>query len=50
MGKKHGRHAWRCRSNDNRVLGLLGIVLNRLSVEAGLAILAAMAPTIGAFT
>jgi|GEM_PF-6025708 len=38
------------RSNDNRALGLLGIILNGLSVTAGLAILAAMASTIGAFT
>ena len=38
------------RSNDNRALGLLGIILNGLSVAAGLAILAAMASTIGAFT
>jgi len=38
------------RSSDNRVLGVLGIVLNGLSVAAGLAILAAMASTIGAFT
>ncbi|QKD17691.1 hypothetical protein [Mesorhizobium sp. NZP2077] len=38
------------RSNDSRSLGLLGIILNGLSVAAGLAILAAMASTIGAFT
>lgn len=38
------------RANDNRALGLLGIVLNGLSVAAGLAILAAMASTIGAYT
>jgi hypothetical protein len=38
------------RSNDNRSLGLLGIVLNGLSVALGLALLAAMASTIGAFT
>ena len=38
------------RSNDSRALGLLGIVLNGLSVTAGLAVLAAMASTIGAFT
>jgi len=38
------------RSNDNRALGLLGIVLNGLSVMVGLALLAAMASTIGAFT
>ena len=38
------------RSNDSRSLGLLGIVLNGLSVTAGLAVLAAMASTIGAFT
>ena len=38
------------RSNDSRALGLLGIVLNGLSVAAGLAVLVAMASTIGAFT
>ncbi|QPC93336.1 hypothetical protein [Mesorhizobium sp. INR15] len=38
------------RSNDSRSLGLLGIILNGLSVMAGLGILAAMASTIGAFT
>lgn len=38
------------RSNDSRSLGLLGIILNGLSVLAGLGILAAMASTIGAFT
>ncbi|MFD1983217.1 hypothetical protein ACFSOZ_11110 [Mesorhizobium newzealandense] len=38
------------RSNDNRALGILGIILNGLSVMAGLALLAAMASTIGAFT
>ena len=38
------------RSNDNRALGLLGIVLKGLSVMARLALLAAMASTIGAFT
>ncbi|TIN24341.1 MAG: hypothetical protein E5Y31_17375 [Mesorhizobium sp.] len=38
------------RSNDSRALGLLGIILNGLSVIAGLALLAAMASTIGAFT
>lgn len=38
------------RSNDNRAFGLLGIVLNGLSVMAGLVLLAAMASTIGAFT
>lgn len=38
------------RSNDSRSLGLLGIVLNGLSVTSGLAVLAAMASTIGAFT
>lgn len=38
------------RSNDSRGLGLLGIVLNGLSVAGGLALLAAMASTIGAFT
>ncbi len=38
------------RSNDSRGLGLLGIILNGLSVMAGLGILAAMASTIGAFT
>ena len=38
------------RSNDSRGLGILGIVLNGLSVAGGLALLAAMASTIGAFT
>lgn len=38
------------RSNDNRALGLLGIILNGLSVAAGFGILVAMASTIGAFT
>ncbi|MEO5759967.1 MAG: hypothetical protein ABIQ51_24290 [Mesorhizobium sp.] len=38
------------RSNDSRALGLLGVILNGLSVMAGLGILAAMASTIGAFT
>ena len=38
------------RSNDNRALGILGIILNGLSVMAGLALLAAMASTTGAFT
>jgi hypothetical protein len=38
------------RSNDNRSLGLLGVVLNGLSVALGLMLLAAMASTIGAFT
>ena len=38
------------RWNDNRALGILGIILNGLSVMAGLALLAAMASTIGAFT
>ncbi|MGX5842816.1 hypothetical protein ACWGTI_19035 [Mesorhizobium sp. ArgA1] len=38
------------RSNDRRGLGLLGIVLNGLSVAGGLALLEAMASTIGAFT
>ena len=38
------------RSNDSRGLGLLGIILNGLSVMAGLAILAMLALTIGAFT
>lgn len=38
------------RSNDSRALGLLGIILNGLSVMAGLALLVAMASTIGAFT
>ena len=38
------------RSNDSRALGLLGIVLNGLSVLAGLALLGAMMSTIGAFT
>ena len=38
------------RSNDSRALGVLGIILNGLSVMAGLAILAMLASTIGAFT
>ncbi|MEP6566027.1 MAG: hypothetical protein ABJB10_12895 [Mesorhizobium sp.] len=38
------------RSNDNRALGLVGIILNGLSVLAGVLILLAMASTIGAFT
>jgi hypothetical protein len=38
------------RSNDSRGLGLLGIVLNGLSVAGGLTLVAAMASTIGAFT
>lgn len=38
------------RANDSRGLGLLGIVLNGLSVAGGLTLLAAMASTIGAFT
>ncbi|MFC3322914.1 hypothetical protein [Mesorhizobium cantuariense] len=38
------------RSNDSRALGVLGIILNGLSVMAGLALLVAMASTIGAFT
>lgn len=38
------------RWNDSRALGLLGIILNGLSVMAGLTLLAAMASTIGAFT
>ncbi len=38
------------RSNDNRALGLLGIVLNGLSLAAGLALLAAAVSSIGAFT
>ncbi|UVK53122.1 hypothetical protein DBIPINDM_006581 [Mesorhizobium sp. AR02] len=37
-------------SDDSRSLGLLGIILNGLSVMAGLGVLAAMASTIGAFT
>lgn len=37
------------RPNDSRSIGLLGIVLNSLSVLAGLGILTATASTIGAF-
>jgi hypothetical protein len=38
------------RSNDNRLLGLVGIILNGLSVAAGLLVLWAMISTMGAFT
>ena len=38
------------RSNDNRVLGVVGILLNGGSLAVGFLLLAAMASTIGAFT
>jgi hypothetical protein len=38
------------RSNDNRLLGLVGIILNGVSVAAGLLVLWAMISTMGAFT
>ena len=37
------------RSNDSRALGLLGIVLNGLSLAAGVAVLSAAISAIGAF-
>ena len=38
------------RSNDNRALGFVGILLNGGSLAVGFLLLAAMASTIGAFT